>query len=111
MKPPTPTELWGDTNIPDLEQEPNLWTLWRLWLSSIAVLVIFAKQSTIDKINKTILDTIQKANSKEISPKEAVKIISPHNIISQEEWEEISANARSQGKMIGKFYSQPPNKN
>jgi hypothetical protein len=100
---PIPEELWGDCSVPIGWDSTNK-SIWYLWLKNIAALIIFANQKVIDRIYITILNTIDKAKSGELSAKEAVKIISPQALISPEEWEEINNNAQKQGRIIGQLF-------
>jgi hypothetical protein len=109
--PPTPEELWGDTEIPGWK-DPSSKGLWDLWLKVTAVLIFFADQVVIDRVGKVISETIAKAKSGELPAEEALKIISPSILISNEEWGLLNRAVRSHGRMIGEFlYREKGQKN
>jgi len=100
--PPTPEELWGDIEITGWEDD-NSRKLWNLWLKVTAVLIFFADQPVIDRVNKVISETISKAKAGELPAEEALKIISPTILMSNEEWDILNRAVKSHGRMIGEF--------
>ena len=100
--PPTPEDLWGDCKIAGWTVQHT--KLWRWYLESIAILIIFADQIVIDRITEKVLDTIQKAKSGDISAHEAICEISPIVIMSKKERDDLMEAIKKNGKMIFEYY-------
>jgi hypothetical protein len=98
---PTPEDLWGDCSIPNWNEQNK--TLWKLWLSGIAAVIIFANQSVIERVANVVKETTLKAKAGDMTAEESIEIISPNNLISKKEWDEINNSAKKQGEMINKF--------
>jgi hypothetical protein len=58
-----------------------------------------------------IIETIAKAKAGEMSPEDALFIISPTELICPEEWEVLNAAVKKHGHMIGDFLYGNPEKN
>ena len=108
--PPTPEELWGDIEIIGWMDDKSR-KCWNLWLKATAVLLLFADQVVIDRVNKVVLETIVKAKVGEISPEEALVRISPTKLILPDEWEVLNEAVREDGQMISAFFYGNPGEN
>lgn len=100
--PPTPEELWGDIEIIGWKDDKSR-KCWNLWLKATAVLLLFADQVVIDRVNKVIVEAIAKAKASEILPEDALLRISPTRLMHPEEWEALNEAVRKHGHIIGPF--------
>jgi hypothetical protein len=110
VRPPTPEELWGNVEIIGWADD-NSRKRWDIWLRVTAVLIFFADQVVIDRVSKVIIETTAKAKAGEMSPEDALFIISPTELICPEEWEVLNAAVKKHGRMIGDFLYGNPEKN
>jgi hypothetical protein len=60
--------------------------MWELWLIGIAAVIIFAEQDVIDRVADVVKTTTAKTRNRELTADEAVKLISPIEIITPKEW-------------------------
>lgn len=94
--------MWGDYKIDSWTRQEN--GLFAVNLQILASAIVYANKQITDRINFTVQNTIQNSKDGLIKAEEAIETLSPKNIFSQDEWNEIKETAKNQGKMMSAFF-------
>lgn len=96
---PHPKDLWGDYDIPNWTRLQRGW--FEIWLHALASTIIFAEQSTIDRVNPFVQLVIKQAKEGKLTYQEAVTSVRPEDVFTKEELEYIKQDMKINGMSIG----------
>lgn len=99
---PRPSELWGDCTIEQWSEEHNDQFVFNL--ITIAAAIVYAEQPVIDRVNKNVLEIVERARSGEIEPDQAIEAVNRENLFTKEELENIHRVGSEQGQTVGEFF-------
>jgi len=102
---PGPDQFWGDWR-------PKQWSfhetgLFGIWVWGVASALVFAEQDTINRVQPYVQSVIDRAKAGELNHKEAIELVRPSTVFSEEERAVIHENAKKHGQMMGDFFSKP----
>lgn len=96
---PHPKDLWGDYTVETWSRQQRGWL--EIWLHALASLIIFADQSTIDRVNPFVQLIIKQAKEGKLTYQETITSIRPEDVFTKEEMEYIKKDMITNGMSIG----------
>jgi hypothetical protein len=96
---PQPKDLWGDYTVEHWTRQQRGW--FEIWLHALASTIIFAEQSTIDRVNPFVQLIIKQAKEGNLTYQDAVTSVRPVDVFTKEELEYIRSDMEQNGVSIG----------